>query len=127
MVIRVNNLACVGAYSVKYHDLTQEEYSYAIADAFRYKRIIFASVTYNNGLFPNMNDFLSRLIEKNFQNKIVGFIENGSWAPMAYKCMKEKLSACKNITFVEPVVTIKSSLSEENIKDICDLAENIMK
>lgn len=70
--------------------------SQALSDAFRYSKLILATTTYNAGIYPFMNDFITRLVEHNYQNRTVGLIENGSWAPLAAKIMKEMMSKCKN-------------------------------
>lgn len=108
-------------------DLARSDLAEAIEDAFRYNKIVLATTTYNNSIFPFMNEFLTHLIEINFQNKVVGFIENGSWAPNAYKIMKEKLSNCKDMAFIDEVVHITSSLSDDNIKEIEALANALAK
>ena len=87
--------------------------------------MILAGVTYDGGLFPCMEEFLNHLKAKNYQRRTVGFIENGSWGPMAAKCMREKLAEMKEITFVEPVVTIKSSATPENYEAMKELAKVI--
>lgn len=95
----------------------------ALEDAFRYDKMVLASATYDAGLFPCMESFLSRLRSKNYQKRMVGLIENGSWAPMSGKLMKESLLAMKEITMLEPVVTIKSTLnaqSEEQLEQLAD-------
>ena len=78
-------------------------------------------------IFPCMNEFITHLVENNFQNKVVAFIENGSWALTAYKVMKEKLSSCKDMTYLDEVVHITSSLSNENIKELESLANELVK
>ena len=106
-------------------DLAREDFHESIEDAFRYNRIVFASITYNGTIFPVMNNFINELVERNYQNKIVGFIENGTWAPMAAKVIKDKLANQKNMTFVEPVVKILSSVNEQNLEQIKELANNL--
>ena len=106
-------------------DLAREDFHESIEDAFRYNRIVFASITYNGTIFPVMNNFIDALVERNYQNKTVGFIENGTWAPMAAKVIKDKLANQKNMTFVEPVVKILSSVNKENLEQIKNLAANL--
>ena len=106
-------------------DLAREDFHESIEDAFRYNRIVFASITYNGTIFPVMNNFINELVERNYQNKIVGFIENGTWAPMAAKVIKDKLANQKNMTFVEPTVKILSSVNEQNLEQIKELANNL--
>ncbi len=112
-----------GVNKVVVNDLARTDMAEDIEDAFRYGKIVLASITYNGTIFPFMNEFLNGLTERNFQNKKVGFIENGSWAPMAAKVMKDKLASSKNIEFLEPTVKILSSMNEENDKQIEELAK----
>jgi len=114
-----------GAPKVVVTDLAREDMSEAVEDAFRYGKIVFATTTYNAGVFPWMEDFLTRLVERNFQNKTVAIVENGSWAPMAAKVIKDKLAKCKEITFVEPTVRILSSMNDENKDQIKKVATKI--
>ncbi|MBP5574646.1 MAG: flavin reductase [Bacilli bacterium] len=104
-------------------DLAREDMAEAVEDAFRYSKIVLATTTYNAGIFPFMETFIAHLLERNFQNKKVAIIENGTWAPMAAKVIRDKLANAKNITFIEPTVRILSSMSEENEKQIQDLAD----
>lgn len=106
-------------------DLAREDQAEAVEDAFKYGKIILATTTYNTGIFPFMNDFIHHLVERNYQNRTIGLIENGTWAPLAAKVMKDKLANCKNLTFLEPTVRILSSINEENIKQINELADKI--
>lgn len=108
-------------------DLAREDMAEAVEDAFRYPRIVFATTTYNMSIFPFMKTFLDHLVEHNFQNKTVGLIENGTWAPNATKVMKEILSGTKNINLVEPEVRIMSSLSGENKEQIIALANKLLE
>lgn len=116
-----------GAKKVVLTDLSREDWAENIEDAFRYGKIIFASATYDMGIFTPMDQLLNNLKAKNYQNKKVGIIENGTWAPYAGKCMKEILSSMKDITIIEPVVTIKSKLTDENRKQLEELADEILK
>ena len=84
----------------------------AIEDAFRYDRLVLAAPTYDGGVFPVMNDFLHHLASKAYQKRTVGLMENGSWGPMAAKKMRESLETMKDITILEPVVTIKSTMKD---------------
>jgi len=108
-------------------DLPREDMAEAIEDAFRYDKIILASSSYNLGLFPVMEEFLNHLKGKDYQNRKIGIIENGTWAPSAGKCMKEIVSGMKDINLIEPMVTIRSRLNEESKKMLEDLAINILK
>lgn len=101
-----------GVEKVVVSDLAREDMAEVIEDAYRYDRMVLASATYDAGLFPCMESFLAHLKSKNYQKRTLGIIENGSWAPTAGKQMKEILSQMKDITVLEPVVTIKSSLNE---------------
>lgn len=108
-------------------DLSKEDWAEAVEDSFRYGKIVFASSTYNMEIFTPMRNLLLNLKEKNYQNKTVGLIENGSWAPNAAKCMKEILFSMKNIELIEPIVTIKSKLSNENRLQLSELADILIK
>ena len=108
-------------------DITRCDMAEAIEDAFRYDTMIVASSSYNFGLFPPMEHFLNHLKGKNYQNRKIAFVENGTWAPSAGKCMKEIVSEMKNIKTYEPMVTIKSRLNEETKKQLIDLANKILK
>lgn len=108
-------------------DLTKEDVTEAVEQAFLYDRVIFASSTYDLELFPPMNDLLHHLKIKNYQNRRVGIIENGSWAPQAAKKMKEYLENMKNITIAEPVITIKSTRKPEDDEKFRALADAMKK
>lgn len=112
-----------GVKKVKVCDLARDDMAEAVADAFCYDRLVLASVTYDGGLFPCMESFLAHLKSKNYQKRTVGIIENGSWAPMAGKHMKEILSGMKEIAILEPTVTVKSALSEASLAQIEALAQ----
>ncbi|MCR5416538.1 MAG: FprA family A-type flavoprotein [Pseudobutyrivibrio sp.] len=106
-------------------DLTRESVSEAVARAFYYDKMVCCACTYDGGLFPPMEDFLHHLRAKAFQGRTVAFVENGTWAPQAAKCMKAVLEPLKNIEFVEPVVTIKSTLSVESEAQLTELAAKL--
>lgn len=106
-------------------DVARDDMAEAVEDAFRYDRLVLASVTYDGGLFPVMEQFISRLKSKNYQNRKVAFIENGSWAPLSAKLMKTEMEKLKNITIIEPVLTIKSSFKTENQETLKELARNL--
>lgn len=116
-----------GAAKVVLADLSREDWAEAVEDSFRYGKIVFASATYDMGIFTPMRDLLLNLKEKSYQNKKVAIIENGTWAPNAARCMKEIISTMKNVEIIEPIVTIKSTLKEENIEKLNELAENLLK
>ena len=109
------------------HDLARCDMMEAVADAFRYDRIVLATTTYNAEIFPFMREFISHLTERNFSNRKVAFVENGGWAPIAAKIIREKLEKCKDIEFVEPVVRILSVVSEENLKQMDMLVKEIQR
>ena len=112
-----------GEEKVVLTDLARDDMAEAIEDAFRYDRIVLASATYDGGLFPCMESFLAHLKAKNYQKRTVGLIENGSWAPMAGKCMAQMLEGLKEITLLEPVVTIRSALQEDSKEALRSLAK----
>lgn len=107
-------------------DLARDDMAEAVEDAFRYGRIVLATTTYNTEIFPYMKEFIEHLVERNYQSRTVGIIENGSWAPMAAKVIKGMLEGCKNINIVEPVVTVKSALNEASEAKLGELAESIL-
>ena len=97
-----------GCPTVIVHDLARCDMSAAVADAFRYGKLILATTTYNADIFPFMREYIDHLTERNFQNRFVGLIENGSWAPLAAKTMKQMLEGCKKLTFADTTVHIHS-------------------
>lgn len=107
-------LTAAGVEKVVVSDLARSDMAEVIEDAFRYDRMVVAAPTYDAGLFPVMEDFLNHLKAKNYSNRKVGVVENGTWAPMAAKKMTEILSSLKNVTLAETVVTVKSTLSAES-------------
>ena len=119
------SLKAKGCPKVALNDLAREDMAECVEDAFRYGRIVLATTTYNAEIFPFMRIFIGELTERNFQNRTVGFIENGSWAPMAEKVMKKMLEGCKNLRFAEHSVHIKSAVSEENQAEIEALAAEL--
>lgn len=116
-----------GCKKVVMCDLAREDMAEAVEDAFRYGKIVFATTTYNGNIFPFMRQFIDHLVERNFQNRTIGFIENGSWAPIAAKVMKDKFSVCKNVKLLNTVVTINSSMKSENIEQIEKMASELCK
>ena len=111
-----------GCPKVVVHDLARCDMAEATEDAFRYSKLVLATTTYNADIFPFMREFIDHLTERNYQNSTVAMIENGSWAPLAAKIMRQELDGCKNITFAEPVVHIKSALNEESGAQLDQLA-----
>ncbi len=120
-------LVRLGAPKVVLTDLARDDMAEAVEDAFRYDRMVLASVTYDGGLFPCMESFLAHLKSKNYQNRKVGFIENGTWAPMAAKKMRAELEGLKNMSFVEPVVSLKSALKQADFATLEALAQALVK
>lgn len=116
-----------GCPKVVVADLAREDMAECIEDAFRYGKLVLATTTYNTGMFPFMRTFINDLVEHNYQNRTVALMENGSWAPMAAKAMKAGLENCKNITFTEHTVQIKSALNDDSIAQIEALAEELCK
>ncbi len=116
-----------GCPKVVVNDLARCDMAEAVEDAFRYGKIVLATTTYNTDIFPFMREFISHLTERNFSNRTVGFIENGSWAPFAVKVMKSMLEKCKNITYTENNVKIISALNEESRTQLEKLADELCK
>lgn len=119
-------LGGMGAPKVVVSDLSRDDMAEVIEDAFRYDRIVLASATYDAGLFPCMESLLAHLKAKNYQKRTAGVIENGSWAPTAGKLIKEALAGMKEITVLEPLVTVKSTLNAESEAQLRALAEALM-
>lgn len=115
-----------GCPKVVVTDLAREDKAEAVEDAFRYGKIVLASTTYNGDVFPFMKTFIEHLTERNYQNKTIGLIENGSWASMAGKVMTGMFEKSKNITWLETSVKIMSSMDEQNKADIEKMAEELM-
>lgn len=119
-------LEAKGAPKVVITDLARDDMAEAVEDAFRYDRLVLASVTYDGGIFPCMESFIAHLKSKNYQNRKVAFIENGSWAPMAAKKMRAEMEELKNLTFLNTVVSIKSAMKEADIKQLEVLADELL-
>ena len=107
-------------------DLARFDMSEAVEDAFRYSTLVLATTTYNGEIFPFMREFITNLTERNYSNRKIGIIENGSWSPTASKVMKNMLSNCKNLTFCENEVKILSAVSEENLSQITALSNELI-
>ena len=116
-----------GCPKVVVNDLARSDMAEAVEDAFRYNKIVFATTTYNADIFPFMREFINHLIERNFQNKTVAFIENGSWAPLAAKVMKGMFENSKNLTYADTTVKIMSALNEESSAQLDSLAKELCK
>lgn len=108
-------------------DLARDEMTEAVEDAFRYGKLVLATTTYNADIFPFMKHFIDHLTERNYQNRTIGLIENGSWAPLANKIMKGKFEKSKNITWLETEVTIKSALNAESSGQIEAMADELCR
>ena len=107
------------------YDLARDDWSKAVSEAFRYSKLVLATTTYSGEIFPFMKQFIDHLVERNYSNRFVGMIENGSWAPVAAKIMKEMLKACNNLTFAKSSVKILSAISEENLKELEALSNEL--
>ncbi len=123
----VDKLKANGCPNVVVYDLARCDMAQAVADAFKYSKLILATTTYNADIFPFMREFIDHLTERNFSNRTVAFIENGSWAPLAAKVMRNMLENSKNLTFAEPVVTIQSALNEDSNKKVDALVAELCK
>ena len=116
-----------GCPKVVVNDLARCDMAEAVEDAFRYGKLVLATTTYNNGIFPFMREFIHHLTERNFSNRTVSFIENGSWAPVATKVMREMLAGCKNLTYTEASVKLLSALNEQSTAQLEALADELCK
>jgi flavorubredoxin len=119
------NLQEKGCPKIVVCDLAREDMAEAVEDAFRYGKLVLASTTYNMDVFPTMREFINHLTERNYQNRTIGIIENGSWALAAAKAMKKLLENSKNITYTDTTVTIKSALNEDSLAQLNKLAEEL--
>lgn len=122
-----DKLIIEGAKEIVIHDLARDDMSVCVADAFKYGKLILATTTYNADIFPFMKEFINHLTERNFQNRTVGFIENGSWAPLAKKTMQAMLANSKQITYLEHNVSIMSSIKPNNKEEIELMAKELCK
>ena len=111
---------------VALHDLARCDQAETVEDAFRYPKLVLAASTYNNDVFPFMKTFIHHLTERNYQNRTVALMENGTWAPNAAKVMRGLLEGCKNLNLLEDVVTIRSAMNEENRQAIAQLAQKLV-
>ena len=117
----------IGCPKVVLSDLARSDMAENVEDAFRYGTLVLATTTYNGDVFPFMREFINHLTERNYQNRTIAFVENGSWAATAAKVMKKMLETSKNITFAENVVSIKSAMTKENEAQIEALAKELIK
>ncbi len=122
-----DKLRSKGCPKVVVYDLARDDMSLALSDAFRYSKLVLATTTYNASIYPFMHDYITRLAEHNFQNRTVGLIENGSWAPLAAKVMKEMLSKCKKINWLDTTVKILSAVKQENKDQLEAMANELCK
>lgn len=119
-------LRAKGCPKVVVTDLAREDIAEAIEDAFRYGKLVLATTTYNSDIFPFMKHFIDGLTEKGYRNRTIGLIENGSWAPVAAKVMRDKFASSKNITILETTVRIKSALNAESEAQLAQLADELL-
>lgn len=116
-----------GCPKVVFCDLAREDMAEAVEDAFRYGKLVLATTTYNADIFPFMKQFIGNLTERNYQNRTIGLIENGAWAPTAAKVMKTMFEKSKNITWLDTTVTVKAGVKAENIQQIEEMAAELMR
>ena len=114
-----------GCPKVTVHDLARTDMAEAVEDAFRYGKLVLATTTYNGDIFPHMKEYIHHLTERNFQNRTVGLVENGSWAPVAAKVMTKMFDGSKNLTFAENTVKIFSALNDDSRAQIDALAQEL--
>ncbi len=122
-----DKLRSKGCPKVVVYDLARDDMSLALSDAFRYSKLILATTTYNASIYPFMHDYISRLVEHNFQNRTVGLIENGSWAPLAAKVMREMMAKCKKINWLDTTVKILSAINQKNQDQLESMADELCK
>ena len=127
VVLLEEKLRAMGCPKVVVHDLARCDMAEAVEDAFRYDKLVLATTTYNAEIFPFMREFINHLTERNFSNRMVAFIENGSWAPLAHKVMKSMLEKSKNITYTENNVKILSALNEKSTLQLESMANELCK
>ncbi len=121
----VGELRANGCENIAVHDLARTDMAEAVEDAFKYSKLILATTTYNGDIFPFMREFVNHLTERGYQNRKIGIIENGSWAPAAVRVIKKMLEGSKDITYTEANVTIRSALGDDSINQIKELAKEI--
>ncbi|MCX4286317.1 MAG: FprA family A-type flavoprotein [Clostridia bacterium] len=126
-LLLADELKSLGCPKVVITDLARDDMAEAVEDAFKYGKLVLATTTYNAEIFPFMREFIDHLTERNYQNRTIGIIENGSWAPMAAKVIKAKFEKSKNITWLDTTVTITSSMTDENKLAIKRLAGELLK
>lgn len=126
-LLLAEKLKAAGCPKVAVTDLARDDWAEAVEDAFRYGKLVLATTTYNADAFPTMREFIAHLVERNYQNRLIGIIENGSWAPTAAKVIKKLFENSKNITFTETTVTLKSALAPENDAQLDALVKELMQ
>ncbi|MCI7758445.1 MAG: FprA family A-type flavoprotein, partial [[Eubacterium] saphenum] len=126
-LLLAEKLKAAGCPKVAVTDLARDDWAEAVEDAFRYGKLVLATTTYNADAFPTMREFIAHLVERNYQNRLIGIIENGSWAPTAAKVIKKCFENSKNITFTETIVTLKSALAPENDAQLDALVKELMQ
>ena len=114
-----------GCPKVTVFDLARDDMAKAVEDAFRYGKLVLATITYNGDIFPFMRTYIENLTERSYQNRTIGLIENGSWAPAAARIMQGMFEKSKNLTFTETKVSIKSAMNAQNKEEIGKLAEEL--
>ena len=124
-LLLAEELEKLGCPKVAVSDLARDDMSEALEDAFRYGKLVLATTTYQGDIFPYMNTFIHALVEHGYQKRTVGIIENGSWAPTAAKNMKSMLEGCKDITFTDTTVTVRSAMTDANMEEIAKLASEL--
>ena len=125
--ILADRLEKKGCPKVVVCDLAREDMAEAVEDGFRYGKLVLATTTYNGDVFPFMKQFIDHLTERNYQNRTIGLIENGSWAPMAAKVMKAAFENSKNITWLDTTVSIMSAVKEADIEKLDAMADELCK
>ena len=125
VMILEEKLKAKNAPKVVVRDLARSDIHEVVSLAFKYSKIVLATTTYNSSIFPHMKELINHLTERNFQNKTIGLIENGSWAPLAIKVMKEMLSGCKNISYIDTNLTINSGINNDNIQTLELMAKEL--
>jgi flavorubredoxin len=125
-LLLAEKLHAYGCPAVEVMDLARDDMAEAVENAFRYSKQVLATPTYNGDIFPFMKEFIHHLTERAYQNRTIGLIENGSWAPIAGKVMKKMFEASKNITFTDTTVKIFSALSDENRAQIEAMANELL-
>lgn len=126
VMLLAEKLKAKGCPKVTVTDLARDDMAEAVEDAFRYGKLVLATTTYNTDIFPFMREFVNHLTERGYRNRTVGIIENGSWAPTAAKVIKKMMESCKNITWTENTVTVRSALSSESEAKLDALAEELL-